>query len=261
MSVFLEIRNVVAKEIDLDKCCRKLDHKYFLSAMYFSQLVYFKWSFVEKSVTSLPRYHSHEIYDIDGVQALLVEFQNSVWVTFRGTEMKFNDWITILRFWQGGYGMSEAHEGFVKAWDKIKEPLLARIMEARVRGKEAHFTGHSMGGALATLASIDHKPAASVVFGSPRVLQGKYYADYFKSFPFIRFEMDWDIVTHIPFSMSFITNYNHVGLDKRIPGKFKLLKNHFIKSYLRESLNLYYAESTGLGTTFARITSKELKEQ
>lgn len=259
MSSFLEIRNVVAKEIDLDECCHKHDRKFFLASMYFAQLVYFRWSFVEKSIKTLPGYQSHSIYDVDGVQALIVEFRNAVWVAFRGTEMKLNDWATISKFWQGGYGQSEAHQGFIDALEKIKKPMLEEIMTMRVKGKKIVFCGHSMGGALATLLCVNHRPYACCVFGSPKVMQGNYYRNYFQSFPFIRFEMEWDFVTHIPVTISFIMKYQHVGKSKKMPAKFKPLRNHFINSYLRHSLNLYYTESTGLDTCFAHTKMRYLK--
>jgi hypothetical protein len=59
--------------------------------------------------------------------------------------------------------------------------------------------------------------------------------------------------------MPFITTYRHVGKAIEMPGEFAFIKNHFIKSYLRTALNEYYAESTGIPTSFARVSARDLK--
>lgn len=260
MSSFLEIRNVVSKEIDLNKLSKNnIDRHYYLAAMYFAQLVYFRWSFVEQSLTTLPGYVSHKIYDVKGTQAYLVEFDEIAIVSFRGTESKWSDLLTIFTFWQTSYKDTDTHRGFLRSLDDIRDELFHDIMAARVSGKRIHFFGHSMGGALATLAAIDHKPETCCVFGSPRVLRGSYYKEYFMSFPFIRVENQWDLVTRIPFSIRWLMNYNHVGTEVTHPSRFSIIKNHFITRYLRASLDVYYAESTGL--KMATYDPKELKKQ
>jgi hypothetical protein len=246
MSSFLGIRNVVAKEFDLNEIGNKTCDKYFLTAMYFSQLVYFRWEFVEKSLTTLPGYVSHTIFDVGSTQAFFVEFEKTCWVSFRGTETEFNDWRIILAFLQIRYKQTEIHRGFNRALSNVKGKILKKIVEARIQGKKIHYTGHSMGGALATLMVLEHKPDTATVFGSPRIMKGTTLAYRYNNFPFFRIENDWDIITRIPPSFLGLLKYKHVGKCIKYKHRFAFIKSHFIKNYLTSALDVYYAKSTGL---------------
>jgi len=237
----------------------KLTDQYYLAMMYFAQLVYFRWSFVEKSLTTLPGYVSHEIYDIDDSQAFLVEFKDNVFVSFRGTEAKYSDWRIILQFWQSRFEETKSHQGFKKALDSISAPIMKRLITARVAGKKVHFVGHSMGGALTTLMAIEHKPDTATVFGCPRILQGRHYKRYFLSFPFTRIENRWDPITVIPFTIKWLFEYEHVGRVIVYPSNFGFIKNHFIKEYIRAALDVYYASNAGFELDI--FDPKELKKQ
>jgi len=262
MSSFLEIRNVVSKDIDLNKVgSETLDEQYFLTAMYFSQLVYFRWEFVEKSLITLPHYVSHEVFDVAGTEAIFVEFEESCWVSFRGTETEYSDWKIILAFFQTRYKETESHRGFKRALSRVSSKILKKIITARTKGKKIHYTGHSMGGAIATLMCLEHKPSTATVFGCPRLLSGKTYKRFFDSFPFIRIENRWDPITCIPPSLWGLTQYDHVGKLVLYPHKFALISNHFIKNYLRASLDKYYADTTGLDDIDYSLDPKELKKE
>jgi pimeloyl-ACP methyl ester carboxylesterase len=247
VSTFLEIRNVVAKECHVDKLKSPVvdGNKFMLTAMYFAQLVYFKWDFVERSLKTLPGYVSHEFFDADGTEAFFVEFEKHVFVSFRGTQQNFRDVSTIARFWQRAFVKSKTHQGFSVALDKVYDGVLERIKQAEQNGKDVHYTGHSMGAALATLMAIRHKPKTAIVFASPRALTGKFYQHYFSTFEFLRVETKWDIVTKIPFSIPFFVTYKHVGPNLVLYRKFKIIHNHFIKAYIRSVLDQYYAVSAG----------------
>jgi triacylglycerol lipase len=65
------------------------------------------------------------------------------------------------------------HEGFQKAFDSIEETINERLKSDQLKDKPLYITGHSLGGALATIATREFKIpieiAASYTFGSPRV--------------------------------------------------------------------------------------------
>lgn len=73
------------------------------------------------------------------------------------------------------------HKGFLKAWKSIEEPVWDKISRVMLRlggsGKVV-VCGHSLGGAMATIAGVDlycnvepryQKSFSIVTFGSPRV--------------------------------------------------------------------------------------------
>lgn len=111
-------------------------------------------------------------------------------VVFRGTQM------TSMKNWEidanlvrtklpltSGFPDTEVHEGFFKSLERIL-PRVKTWLNGFMFGTIGEipndwivlFTGHSLGGALATLATTmaelegwDRKPDATIVFGAPRV--------------------------------------------------------------------------------------------
>ena len=65
------------------------------------------------------------------------------------------------------------HEGFHTHYNDAESEILRVLDDNRVKGKPLFITGHSLGGAVATIATRrlteDHRIAACYTFGSPRV--------------------------------------------------------------------------------------------
>ena len=93
-------------------------------------------------------------------------------LAFRGTEKKLKDWKTDLRIKmeavEGKKG--RIHEGFQAAYEAVRNRIETKIKEHP--GVPLFITGHSLGGALAIVATrflhADNL-AACYTFGSPRV--------------------------------------------------------------------------------------------
>jgi hypothetical protein len=157
------------------------------------------------------------------VLALVGVIGNSVIVSFRGTVIanieddseKWNLFILGMLCNVGGafieddelhnavlevYG-GKAHLGFTDLLDKVWNPIQSEVHVQLGSDRELYLTGHSQGGALATLAAYRLQKAgvpvnAVYTFGSPRVFDEKLYRDY--AIPHFRFEHKNDIVPLLP---------------------------------------------------------------
>jgi hypothetical protein len=112
-------------------------------------------------------------------------------LVFRGTEGKITDWLTDVRFLpERLYGLQSdgridtnkdfghVHRGFKQAFDAVWSNLAETVKNYT---GPVWITGHSLGGALATLATIriaDHLPRLDIrglyTFGGPRVGNGRF---------------------------------------------------------------------------------------
>lgn len=123
----------------------------------------------------------------------------TTYVVFRGTESKLIDVVTDLKARQVHWKEAEGvlvHVGFKTAYDLIR-PRLSQLLAGR-KGKVV-FTGHSLGGALATLGAADFADTthALVTFGSPRIGNAAF-AGLFKDVRIHRYVQCTDVVTRVP---------------------------------------------------------------
>jgi len=116
-----------------------------------------------------------ETFDCEGSQAMLVEHKDYLVLAFRGTEtdslrdIKADADASIIKCETQGM----IHKGFYKAYNLIRQDIEIAINKPALNKKPLYITGHSLGGALATVATkfTEHKGglAACYTFGSPRV--------------------------------------------------------------------------------------------
>ena len=133
-------------------------------------------------------------------------------LAFRGTEKKISDWLTDARCIPVVEGKTRVHSGFVDAFTRnvdaegrTVEELVREILdrpEARdERGTPLplFITGHSLGGALALLATKLIAPdvtGACYTFGAPRI--GNYELFRFIKTPVYRVVNSSDVVPRVP---------------------------------------------------------------
>lgn len=141
-------------------------------------------------------------------------------VVFRGTEANHADIFTDLdaRFDKTGHG--GVHAGFMAAFESVRGSLLEILEKHKVENEPLFFAGHSLGGALATIATQeveqDHPVAACYTFGSPRVGSAQW-SDKVKA-PCYRVVNNFDAVTLVPLSGALLFVVEGLAELTPIPG-------------------------------------------
>lgn len=158
-----------------------------------------------------------KLIDRNETQCVVTANDDAVVVAFRGTEGKIADFESDAKFFlTGGPLGGKVHEGFMIALNQVWLEVQAAIENYRTKNQGVWFTGHSLGAALATLATAKFLERAKPVrglytFGSPRVGNEDFAKDFNHDFNArtFRFVNNTDIVTRVPPRFPF--GYRHVG--------------------------------------------------
>jgi hypothetical protein len=152
-----------------------------------------------------------------GTAGFVVAGDDMIAVVFRGTQDEL-DWRTnVNASWIVLQGGVRVHTGFFQAYWPIRETLFATVQRwVEDRPRPVYVTGHSLGAALATMATAElanhdnalvrDSIAACYTFGSPRV--GDATFDQFVKVPLYRVANGIDIVPTVPLALM---GYRHVG--------------------------------------------------
>lgn len=155
--------------------------------------------------------------DFEGAQAYILRNDHDTVVAFRGTEATdWNDIRADLKVWKVvAETVGKVHGGFKDEVDHLW-PALEDALQAN--DKPLHFTGHSLGGAMAQicaarckLSEIDSDPLEVQTFGSPRVGNKRYITHC--NIKKIRWVNNNDFVTRFPPAFF---GYRHTGLEMYI---------------------------------------------
>jgi len=178
------------------------------------QIVYKGYSEIKKILAKKGKYNLIEYFDKNDSQAMLVQDnKKNNWFVFRGTEPDtISDLLTDIKIRKENIGIGEVHRGFWNAFKNISD----EIDEVNCKLDTIYITGHSLGGALATLCAIHFvfnlgiKPKGIYTFGSPRVGDKEFARNYNMNLKDITYRIvnNCDIVTRIPIRL---TGYSHVG--------------------------------------------------
>lgn len=134
-----------------------------------------------------------------------------LYLVFRGSD-KSIDWMNNVQFRQQIYPYGDSttdvrfHQGFMTAYFAVRDRLLETL--STFTGQQVVVTGHSLGGALATIAALDLQynfgranDLNFIVntFGAPRVGNQAQVESYNRRVPNSqRFIYGWDVVTRVP---------------------------------------------------------------
>lgn len=152
-------------------------------------------------------YSYHKYIEVDGAQCHISWNKDNMTISFRGTEPdEFSDIKADLnalpkRGQSGGW----VHNGFQGELDKVW-PTLKSFIDKNKKERTLYICGHSLGGAMATVAASRMRPDALYTYGSPRVGTRSFV----KSFdtPHYRHVNNNDIVPSVP---PFFLGYKHHG--------------------------------------------------
>ena len=159
------------------------------------------------------------IYNVNnskGLNGYHIKKNYENFLVFRGTEYCRKDIFTDLKFFKTSpYYDSEikVHSGFYNCY--INDKTYLKIREHCKTLYSLVITGHSLGGAIATLCAFDlakkypYLKIKVITFGSPRVGNKKFMEIYnsLENINHYRYETHLDPVTKIPYF-----GYYHVGL-------------------------------------------------
>ena len=170
-------------------------------------------------------------YDNKSSQAIFVDHRSFLCVAFRGTD-EWRDWLDNLDIGKTDekLGLGKFHEGFWEATHDIWSKIDADIKGARSKKPRPLFiTGHSLGGAMATVAtailvSEDRPFTSTYTFGQPRAVArdaGRLLNVECKD-RFFRFCNNMDVVTRIPARLG---GFTHVGQVIYIDNDLVMHKN------------------------------------
>tara|TARA_Y100000389_G_scaffold186336_1_gene206593 strand:- start:51 stop:773 length:723 start_codon:yes stop_codon:yes gene_type:complete len=195
-------------------------------------------------------------------QCYIMNSDKTIYICFRGTS-SFKDAITDLKTFQKTFIRDgvKVHRGFYKQFSSIEEQItnyIKSIIDYDVKLWKFCFIGHSLGGGLATLASVYYKNKYSyfdiecITFGSPRV-GNKKFASLYKEYVHSSYRIvnHKDPIQYVPMSPLYthvddsycikddeLVLKKEVKKHKRLFNSFKnlncgnIVKSHSLTTYL-----------------------------
>ncbi|MEK0085373.1 lipase family protein [Benzoatithermus flavus] len=171
-----------------------------------------------------------DAFTTPGFMGFAASDDRAAYLVFRGTKLHLDShesflatlqaWLTNLDYAQIEDDGCLVHRGYARELDEVADRLAEMAQDHALGGKPIYLTGHSAGGALATLAARRLHAAgvpvrAAVVFSAPRVGDRNFAKTY--PVPLVRIEHRHDLIPHLPFPPSLARIVGH-GLVDRVIG-------------------------------------------
>lgn len=188
-----------------------------------AKLVYKPEADIEKALKNNWQLSKFKFFDGESTQAFAAGNESVIIVSFRGTEIfKVADIMSDVKLTFADTGIEnlpgKVHSGFKDALHEIWTDLLAILKQFQDNQQTLWFCGHSLGGALATLAVAEliGNGIAEVnglyTIGQPRVGDSKFakHFDLSVKGKCFRFANNNDAVPQLPL-WSILFKYTHIG--------------------------------------------------
>lgn len=201
--------------------------------------------------------------DID-TQCIVSSNDTDIVIAFRGSEKKAADWLANFQAVReaGPLKNTKAHEGFQDAFFPMAVGLANTVDAMRNKNQRIWFTGHSLGGALASLAAgIMAENAYSVyglyTFASPRPGDTEFAKQLNKAIkgPHYRVVNSLDVVPHVPpepfFSHAGSRRILKADIVETTPNSWWEERTQALRRFVNESMGVFdvadnhVLESTG----------------
>jgi hypothetical protein len=178
-----------------------------------------------------PPAYATEIMDVYGSRGFIAQNQFGTVVSIKGTDSwaDFRADATIRKdIFLGHYGV---HSGFLGRFDQIWKQIASTNFIEPV-----WVTGHSLGGALATLVAFALRRVCGIMpyvatFGSPRVGNAAFARAYNEFVPYTtRVVHSLDLVPRAPkFGYEHVNKLLHLDLDGHILGPVRTFLKHLLE--------------------------------
>jgi hypothetical protein len=178
-----------------------------LSLALASRLAYESPAAIRATTQDLWQLQGCQFIEADDTQCFVATSSQTILISFRGTE-SVGDWLADLNVASRARPYGVVHRGFFGAFQAVERQLLT-VVEASPN-RSLLLTGHSLGGALATIATAEWYQRFNVrwimTYGQPAVGRSDF-EQFMQSFAtsFFRFVNDDDLVARVP------PSYRHVG--------------------------------------------------
>lgn len=181
-----------------------------LSAAIASKLAYEDADAIEQTVRQRWGMNHSEFIQRDKTECFLAWNDRQAILAFRGTQMtNLGDWLTDLNVLPITRDYGTVHRGFLTAFQVVQASLEDHLQ--RLEGIPLVVTGHSLGGALATIAAAEWRGRHSIrgvyTFGQPAVGRSTFpqYMGLHYGSKFFRIVYRDDVVARVPLTFA------HVG--------------------------------------------------
>jgi hypothetical protein len=179
-----------------------------LSLALASNLAYATPDAIREAAMSKWGFASCQVIDADDTRCFVAAASEAVLVSFRGTN-NVGNWLSNLNVLYTTRNYGTVHRGFLGAL-QVVEPQLRSAL-ANLNERKLLLTGHSLGGALATIAAAEWQEQLPIswmyTYGQPAVGKSNFqnfFAQHYAGNLF-RFVNNDDIVPRVP------PTYRHVG--------------------------------------------------